>query len=150
MSHEQPLRQSTLEEQLRVLQEENQMQKRLVEEALKVNFDRSPVLVSPVIADENKVVRSKEFEDGKDNEATVTESSEHTAIARQTFTPQSLDKAAGSFLSSQVDGMTMTRMFNIMQQSCNMIFNKLENASARGTASALPGTSFVPPLLLLN
>ena len=64
MSHEQPLRQSTLEEQLKVLQEENQMQKRLVEEALKVNFDRSPVLVSPVIADENEVVRSKEFEDG--------------------------------------------------------------------------------------
>lgn len=149
MSQEQP----TLEEQLKTLQEENQMQKRLIEEASKENF-MSPVLVSPVIADENEVVRSKEFEDGKDNEATVTEGSEHisehTAIARQAFIPPSLNKAAGSFLPSQVDGMTVTRMFNIMQQSCNMISNNLENASARGTASALPGTSFVPPLLLLD
>lgn len=54
MSQEQP----TLEEQLKTLQEENPMQKRLIE-ASKETFDRSPVLVSPV-EDENNVVGSKE------------------------------------------------------------------------------------------
>ena len=95
MSQEQP----TLEEQLKTLQEENQMQKRLIEEASKENFDRSPVLVSPVTADENEIVTSKEFEE----------------LLRG----------------------TVSRLL-------------IQNASARGTAPALPGTSFVPPLLLLN
>ena len=68
------------------------MQKRLIE-ASKENFDRSPVLVSPV-ADGNEVAGSKEFAEDKDNEATVTEDSEHTVIARQAFTPSSPNKAA--------------------------------------------------------
>ena len=92
MSQEQP----TLEEQLKTLQEQNQ---RLIAEASKQNCDHSPVLVSPVTADENEVVTSKELEE----------------LLRGTVS---------RFL--------------------------IQNASARGTAPALPGTSFVPPLLLLN